>query len=562
MSKTTHVAISLLLLCLLILAPTSAAGLDASSRSPLDPAAPYVHGEILVQWRDGVTAAAARTAVMAQGLTVLQDIASLRVARLKVPSGEERTHIEKLRQHPLIALAEPNYLAHAADGDSLNPNDTHWLKQWNMRRIEAPPAWTLTTGKAEVIVAVLDSGVDTGHPDLGASLLAGYDFVNNDADPDDDYGHGTHVTGILGAQLNNALGVAGVAPGVSILPLKVLDDRGAGTYANISAAIQYAAANGVAVINLSLGGDAHSDIMEQAIHNAHDAGALLVASTGNQGQSGITYPARYAEVLAVAATDHYDWWPSYSNWGPEVDLAAPGGTSVDQVWSTWPGGYGWEHGTSMAAPHVAGTAALICSVNPALTQDDIADILRQTADKVGQFDYVGERNSYLGHGRVNAHEAVRWALPPSLAVEPEQLLFLGDSYHAPTAQRVWLSNQSYQPLQWQAEELTGESWLNLVPPLSGSITYDDPDKLNVLVSTSGLSYGVYEGSLRISSSTPDAQGTPLTVPVFLSLVPELTHLYLPVVENNHTHISKHAPSCLFVRHHVMDTHASIEISSL
>ena len=534
MFKRTRMLRTLLAICLLALAAVRATGLSASPDPPSPPAAAYVSGEILVQWRRDATVAAVRAAVTLEGLTVLQEIPSLRVVRLAVPPGEEWIHIEKLRQHPLIAHAEPNYLAYAADGDDLYPNDPYWLKQWNMRRIEAPAAWTLSTGKSDLVIAVLDSGIDAGHPDLNANLLAGYDFVNQDADPDDDYGHGTHVTGILAAQLNNTLGVAGLAPKVKILPLKVLNHRGEGTYADIASAIQYAAANRVAIINLSLGGTSHSEILQQAVRSAYDADALLVASTGNDGSNAITYPARYEEVLAISATDHYDQWASYSNWGPEVDLAAPGGTSGDQVWSTWPGGYNWAYGTSMAVPHVSGAAALVWSVNPALTRDEVADILRQTADQVGEFPYSGGRNNYLGHGRLNAHRALRQALPPSLAVEPAQLLFLGDSRQAPAAQQLTLSNESYQTLQWEAEKLTGGSWLNLIPPLSGSISYQNPDKLTTLASTGGLGYGVYEGSLRISSPTPGVQGSPRTIPVHLVLVPQLTHLYLPVVESTHT----------------------------
>jgi len=523
-----------LTLCLLALAPMCAASLAAPPYPSVPSTTAFVHGEILVQWRAEVTAAAVRDSLAAAGLAVLGEIPSLRVLRLAVPPGEEWTYIEALRQHPLVAHAEPNYLAYAAGEDAVYPEDPHWLKQWNMRRIEADVAWALSTGQPDLVVALLDSGVDAGHPDLSANLVAGYDFVNQDADPDDDYGHGTHVAGILAAELNNGEGVVGVAPDVKIMPLKVLNHRGEGTYADIAAAIQYAAANGVKIISLSLGGASHSDILRQAVSDAHDAGALLVASTGNEGSSAITYPARYAEVLAVSATDRYDQWASYSNWGPEVDLAAPGGTWADQVWSTWPDGYDWEYGTSMAVPHVAGAAALIWSVNPTLDRDEVADILRRTADQVGQFAYIGGRNNYLGYGRLNVHRALREALLPSLEVEPDQLLFLGDSHQAPAAQRLTLSNQSYQTLQWQAEKLSGGSWLNLIPPLSGSISYQKPGKLTTLASTSGLGYGEYEGSLRISSSTPGAQGGPRTIPVRLTLVPELTRLYLPVVKNGHT----------------------------
>ncbi|HUW08766.1 MAG TPA: S8 family serine peptidase [Anaerolineae bacterium] len=534
MPKRSPVFVALLTLCLLGIVPTSAEEPNILPRSDQPSAVAYVPGEVLVQWRQGVASAVALSAIAREGLTVLEEFASLRSARLAVPEGEEWSYVDKLGGHPLVDFAEPNYLAQATGDGSLYPDDPDWLKQWNMRRIAAPEAWPLSTGAAEVVVAVVDSGVDADHPDLTENLLPGYDFVNHDADPDDDFGHGTHVTGILSARLNNTLGVAGLAPDISILPLKVLNDRGSGTYANISAAIQHAADSGASIISLSLGGESASAVLLQAVTNAHAAGVLLVASAGNQGRSGVYYPARYPEVMAIAATDHYDRWAPYSNWGAEVDLAAPGGTAADPIRSTAPGGYQWEYGTSMAAPHVAGAAALMRAENPALSPDEIADILRQTADKVGQHLYSGGRNVYLGFGRLNSHEALRHALPPSLTVEPEQLVFLGDQQHAPTARRLLLSNESTSALQWRAEKASGGSWLNLIPPLAGSISHEVAGKLNGLASTGGLSYGVHEGSVRFSSTTAGAQGLPFNTPVILSLVPELSFVHLPALENSYT----------------------------
>jgi len=534
MPKRSPVFVALLTLCLLGIVPTSVAEPHASPRSAPPSAAQYVPGEILILWRETTTSARALSAIAREGLTVLEDFASLRAARLAVPEGEEWSYVDKLNNHPLVKYAEPNYLAQATGDDSLYPDDTDWLRQWNIRRVAAPEAWALSTGKAEIVVAVVDSGVDAAHPDLTENLLPGYDFVNHDADPNDDYGHGTHVTGILSARLNNNIGVAGMAQDTSILPLKVLNHSGTGSYANISAAIQYATDSGASIISLSLGGESPSAVLQQAVTNAHDAGVVMVASAGNQGRSGVYYPARYPEVLAIAATGHYDRWLSYSNRGAEVDLAAPGGTAADPIWSTAPGGYGWEYGTSMATPHVAGAAALMRAKNPTLSPDEIAGILRQTADKVGQHTYVGGRNIYMGFGRLNAAQALRHALPPSLVVDPEQLVFLGDRQHAPAAQRLLLSNESYRPLQWQAEKISGGSWLNLIPPLTGSISYQDPDRLNALASTGALGYGVHQGSVRFSSTTPGAQGLPFNTPIILSLVPELTFIHLPALENGHT----------------------------
>ena len=298
------------------------------------------------------------------------------------------------------------------------PNDTYYSTcQWNLPQIRAPYAWAVSTGSSNVIVAVLDSGADLTHPDLQGQLVAGYDFVNNDADPSDDKGHGTHVAGIVAARTNNGQGIAGVAWGSKIMPVKVLDWRGRGTHSQGAQGIIWAADQGAQIINLSLGGESSSATLQNAINYAHSRGALVVASAGNDYEEGnpVIYPAAYPHVLAVAATGDQDEHADYSETGAYVDVAAPGGNpsgswdANPNHWITssyWRGaGYG-EYlqvaGTSQAAPHVAGLAALVWSVSPSLSNDQVEQVIEETAVDLGD----PGRDDVFGYGRIDAHAAL------------------------------------------------------------------------------------------------------------------------------------------------------------
>jgi len=248
------------------------------------------------------------------------------------------------------------------------------------------------------------------HPDLAAKLKnSGRDFVNNDFDASDDYYHGTFVAGIVGAETNNNEGIAGVAWNCKILPIKVLDDKGVGTTANVVLGIQWAADNGADIINLSLGAEAGSETLRQACKYAFDKGKVIVASAGNTGADTVMFPAAYDNyVLAVAATDYNDARAAFSNTGAEVDVAAPGVHILSTV-PTWlhptalP--YAFEDGTSGATPHVSGLAALIKGLKPLLTPIDIMNVIRYSADDVNSAQYPG-KDVFLGYGRINMEKAL------------------------------------------------------------------------------------------------------------------------------------------------------------
>jgi murein DD-endopeptidase MepM/ murein hydrolase activator NlpD len=273
--------------------------------------------------------------------------------------------------------------------------------------IDAPEAWGITTGSANVTVAVIDSGVYYTHDDLNDGRVLtniDWDYVNNDSDALDDNGHGTHVAGIIAAETNNGIGTAGIMWQAKILPLKVCNEQGACNSDNIAKALRYAADKGARVINLSLGGDCSSQTMADAINYAYfTKKVVVVAAAGNSGES-VGYPAAHDPTLAVGATNNKDVRQLFSSTGKQLDLVAPG---VNIESSVPRNGHDPMTGTSMAAPHVAGVAGLLIAQRPELTPDQVRDILRQSAQDLGAngFDYL------YGYGRVNAFRALQTPTP-------------------------------------------------------------------------------------------------------------------------------------------------------
>ena len=330
--------------------------------------------------------------------------------------GDRKT-LKELKRSPLTKdteYIEANYIYKAVGV----PNDPDYAKQWNFRAINVEQAWDETKGEG-VTVAVIDTGVSKV-PDLKLTkFVQGYDFVNNKDDASDDNGHGTHVAGTIAQSTNNGYGVAGIAYEASIMPLKVLSNSGGGTIADIAEAIKFAADNDADIINMSLGGGGASNMLEEAIKYAHSKGVTIIAAAGNEGRNAASYPARYPDVISVAATDAAGGKASYSNFGAGVDIAAPGGTGMDTPGSIWqntinptpensPDGaeskFAGFQGTSMAAPHVAGVAALIRSTGVD-TPEEILDILKQSSRQVSE-DHL----NHFGAGHLDANAAVQLAL--------------------------------------------------------------------------------------------------------------------------------------------------------
>ena len=354
--------------------------------------------------------------------------------------------LKEYRANPDVLYAEPDYEAKAL----YVPNDTYYSPyQWNFDNstnggIHMENAWDIATGTGAT-VAVVDTGVAYENyrtfakaPDLNASsFVPGFDFINNDNHPNDDEGHGTHVAGTIAGSTGNNSGVAGIAFGARVMPVKVLDRNGSGPYSAVANGIRFAADNGAKVINLSLGGPSPSATLEDALAYAYSKGVTIVAAAGNDSTNVLSYPAAYNNyVIAVGATRFDRTKSSYSNYGPGIDIVAPGGdTSVDQngdgygdgilqqTFGSTPTNFGYYfyQGTSMATPHVAGVATLILSKNPNSSPSDVRAIIEGSADDLGASGY----DQTYGYGLLDAAQALLLAsgpidYPPIVAITAPQ----------------------------------------------------------------------------------------------------------------------------------------------
>jgi len=316
--------------------------------------------------------------------------------------------MDHIRRNYDVRYVEPHYLY--VTNEVSEPNDALYADyQWNLPAIRAELAWPAAYEGEEVIVAVVDTGVDLNHPDLKNRLIEGYNVFTETADAYDDVGHGTHVAGIIAANINNYEGIAGIAPRTRIMPVKVLDETGAGSTYAVAQGIIWATDHGAKVINLSLGNYAEAQFLHDAIRYAYDRDVVLIAATGNDHTETPGYPAAYDEVLAVGATDASRNLASFSNYGDYVDVAAPG----VNIASTYPGQqYAAMSGTSMASPHAAALAAMIRSVNSSLTNEQIMELIRSSAVDLGEEGY----DIYFGYGEINAAKAVEAAQASSRSV--------------------------------------------------------------------------------------------------------------------------------------------------
>jgi subtilisin family serine protease len=361
-----------------------------------------VPGRVLVKPADNAAENAVRAAFNAAGAREVGRVPQIGVRILQVPEQAEARVIAALSNNPNFEFAEPDYIANVI----LTPNDPYYAAyQWHLPKVSAPTAWDTTTGSASVTIAVVDSGVQANHPDLAGRVLAGYDFVNNDADASDDYGHGTAVAGVAAARGNDGIGTVGAAWNVAILPVKTMNSSGSGSHSAIANGINYSADRGARIINLSLGGTASSRTLQNSVNYANGKGCILIAAAGNEGSSTAVYPAAYNGVTAVSALNQADALASFSSYGSFVDISAPG----ESITTTWVNGsYVTISGTSFSSPLVAGVAALALSVNSSLSNTAVASLLTSNADDLG----AAGKDIYFGAGRVNAARAVAAALPP------------------------------------------------------------------------------------------------------------------------------------------------------
>jgi thermitase len=386
----------------------------------------YVPGELLVKFRPRTPFSRISLTFGRVKAKIDTLLPGLDIYKVLLPEGESvEAAVASFSREPAVIFAEPNFIGRA----STTPNDNLFKYQYALSNtgqeigdvpgspqgtagadIKATLGWEETTGSEDVLIAVVDSGVDRVHPDLKNKIAGpGRDFVNDDADASDDYFHGTAVAGVAAAETNNNEGIAGVAWKARILPVKVLDAEGLGTAEHVADGIRWAADQGARVINVSLGFEEASWAVLTAVEYAFNKGAVLVAAAGSNGGA-VEYPAAFSEfVLAVGATDYDDAVWALSNAGPEVDVAAPGVDVLSTI-PTWVFGpsvipYIRFSGTSIAAAHVSGLAALLLGLKPGLTAEQVMEIIRFTADDVNEASLPG-KDALIGYGRINLEKAL------------------------------------------------------------------------------------------------------------------------------------------------------------
>jgi thermitase len=520
MKRYLPTALLLLLLLPLTALQTQAGPMRAIHDQPGAP--PFRPGRILVKFRPETSPADKAEVLSSRDLPPIEEIPGLLVWMVSVAPGREQETATSLRQNPLVEFAEPDYVVHATK----TPDDPYYPLQWGLPKIQAPEAWNEDTGGSNVVIAIIDTGVDLNHPDLNDKIVPGWDFVNGDSLAQDDHGHGTHVAGIAAAETNNARGVAGMSWGARIMPVKVLDRNGDGYYSDVAKGVRYACNHGAQVLNLSLGGPNPSSTLEEALDDVLQKGCLVMAAAGNGGQDAVDYPARYPETIAVAATDRNDARASFSDYGPEIDVAAPGVDIYSTLWA--PANrhiYGWKAGTSMATPCVSGLAALIWSHCPDLTNDQIRSVIEATAKDLGDVGW----DQYFGHGRIDAAAATHAAsATPVLTVSANQLIFLADPTWGPQTQTILVGNDaSCGWLTWTAGD--DAMWLE-ENPTEGEASAPQPAEVQVSASKQGLAPGSeYYAEVTIDSSTLGVLEAPQSVEVtFIYSATPLNRTYFPL----------------------------------
>jgi serine protease len=522
--------------------------------------APHASNQVVARFRSGaVPASAARPGGSHRGLDYVAGAPSREMLLRYDPAAPERflaqwggshLYVDHNRtphsRRPVRGPLTPRTVAMLLEADasvevaganfivepSFVPNDTHYDVQWAFGAINAEEAWDTASGEG-VIVAVIDTGVDTDHPDLAANLVAGYDFVRDaenaedgdgiDPDPEQGNGgsssHGTHVSGTIAAIANNDRGVAGLAWSAKVMPLRALGREG-GTEYDVGQALRFAAGldndSGTLpdaparVVNMSLGGPENSRWFQRVVYDAVRKGTVVVAAAGNDNSAEPTYPAWYDNVVSVASTDRNNGKSSFSNTGPAIDLAAPGSL----IASTWGGGnYNYSSGTSMASPHAAAWVALMLGVNPALTPADI-DAIIAGEDVFTDLGAPG-RDDIFGNGLIDAKKAIDVAAEytagapvviPELALTPDQVIL------GPTQTRLTISGANIGDGTLSVSAATSNApWVTV----SGFAAADNSVELTVTVDRSTLTApGVYETNVDL-----DSDSGPLRMPVLVVVRP-------------------------------------------
>ena len=495
----------------------------------------YVPGEIIVKFNGGADRQQVATALADLGTTVISTNRQLGSSLLRIPAGKTvEEMVATFSSRPDVDYVEPNYIAHAF----MTPNDPYYMYQWHMPLINMPAAWDQSTGSG-VVVAVVDCGVAyetygvyTQAPDLaGTTFVPGYDFINNDAHPNDDCAHGTHVAGTIAQTTNNSFGVTGVAFNCSIMPVKVLDASGSGSYTAIANGVIFAADNGANVINMSLGGASSSTELQNAVIYAYNKGVTIVCAAGNAGSSAPQYPAAYTQCISVSAVRYDKTYTNYTSYGSTIDICAPGGdVSIDQSGDGYVDGvlqqthdgtnygtfsYYFYEGTSMASPHVAGVAALLIAKNGGtMTPTEVRAALQNTAEDRGTVGW----DQYYGYGLVNADAALQsisttnppvaaFSGTPTSGYAPLAVTFTDASTNTPTSWAWTFGDGGTSTAQNPSHTYTLAGTFTVVLTATNAYGSDSETKIGYITVTNPPT----DPPVAAFSGTPTSGTVPLTV---------------------------------------------------
>lgn len=435
------------------------------------------------------------------------------LARL-APGSDVLTAAERLKQLPEVEDAHPNWIG---EGGDAFPDDTQFNTQWNHRntgqtggRVDADmdltESFSIATGRAETVIAVIDSGIDGDHREfLGRVALGGFDHVNEDFDPEDDHSHGSWCSGVIGARANNRFGVSGIAWWPSFVPEKVLNASNSGTTVDLADGLRHAARRGADIANMSLIHYPNNTTLESAVLFAYDAGVILIGCNGNDGTPVPNYPGSYDQVLATGWTDSSDTRALSSNFTPGLDVVAPGVSVPTVIFNSSVDGKSNFSGCSAATPNATGVTALLHALNPTLRFEELRDILEKTAqDRVGlPGEDVPGRDDYYGYGRINALAALQ-----SFGYVSRKRLH---------AERLELRKTSPTQLEVRVfvlDDLTGaEDGVQV----SGTLTPagSAPVALSALSNSSGVATLVYDAPASLPSGASSFTLSALTKPGFV-----------------------------------------------
>jgi len=375
----------------------------------------YVRDEVLLKFHLNVSKSEIDEILRSYNLVEIVDdtLSKIGYVKVRIPDGRDVINvIKEMRKEHKLKFNEPNYIL-----NTLIASDPLYDLQWYVSDTNFDKAWDRVKRKTSVKVAVIDSGVDGAHPDLKGKILNGYDFVNNDTDTSDDHGHGTFVAGIIAASAND-IGIKGLYEHAQIIPVKVIDENGLGTYEDVSKGIIYASDNGAKVINLSIGGYGFSLMLQEAVDYALEKGCIIIAAGGNDGIEQEIYPAAYPDVIGVSALGYGGQIWSGSNRGRHIDVCAPG---LNIISTGFYGNYIYATGTSASAPMVTALTAMLISEKPDLSSLFIERTITQSTKDLGEKG----RDKIYGEGEIDSHAALEHEVEPfhdvavrSVIVEP------------------------------------------------------------------------------------------------------------------------------------------------